>query len=295
MKQLIKIPVQAAGERLDVALAGLTGRSRSQISKLFKEGLISINGEVVASKLLAEAGATVELIEQTAGVMPDAPDLKILYEDDDLLAVDKPADLAVHLSESGRPQATVAAFAAAHGVQDEDIERPGIIHRLDKDTSGILLIAKHPRSKAYLQDLFRDRKVHKTYTALVRGRLDQSEATVRLPIGRDRKRPTKRAVVPGGREATTHYRVLEQMNGSSLIEVELETGRTHQIRVHFAHIGHPVMGDTMYGGPDLGGAHRQFLHASRIEFTGPSGKLITITSKLPPDLQEVLKRAREAV
>jgi 23S rRNA pseudouridine1911/1915/1917 synthase len=295
MKQIVIIPESAAGERLDVVLARELGTARNQIAKLFKQGLITIEGQAVGAKLSAKPGMSVEVEQPTVEEQPPAPELKVLYEDDDILAVDKPAGLAVHLSESGRPQPTVAAFAAEQGVEDDDLERPGIVHRLDKETSGVLLVAKHPAAKAYLQQLFRERQVEKTYLALVRGRISPAEASINLPIDRSRKQPTKRAVVPGGRPAVTHYRVIEELPGASLLEIKLETGRTHQIRVHFAHLGHPVVGDDLYGGPNLGGSQRQFLHAVRLQLKTQGNKNLTIESPMPEDLVGVLNRLREAV
>lgn len=206
------------------------------------------------------------------------------------MAVDKPAKLVVHNAETATIQPTVADFARERGVIDTDDERPGIVHRLDKDTSGVMLLAKHPEAKAFLQHQFKQREVQKTYIALVRGRLREKHAIIRLPIGRHRKQPVKRAVVPGGREAVTEYRVREVYPGASLVEISLHTGRTHQIRVHFSHLGNPVIGDTFYGEKALPqGLTRQFLHAEKIRLNLPSGKPVTITSPLPSELELYLQ------
>lgn len=295
MSQKVVITKAAAGERLDVALAQVTGQTRSSLQKLFKLECIKIQGQLASPKQLAELGQEVFIDQPEKEKMPPAPQLNVVYEDDDLFIVDKPAGLAVHLSESGKPQATVAAFAKEYGVIDDDDERPGIVHRLDKDTSGLLLIAKNENSKEYLQAQFRDRKVNKTYWALLRGHMAEDEATINLPIERDRKNPTKRSVVPGGRSSITHYRVVERFNGFSLLEIKLETGRTHQIRVHFSHLGHPVAGDQLYGGPQLAGLDSQFLHAKRIAFTAPSGKYIDVQCPLPIYLKNTLESLREKV
>ena len=292
MKQTYNITSEMAGKRLDVILPQLTGLSRSQIHKRIQEGYVAVNGQIITQSVSVRANETVTLTAPAIIETPMTADIPILYEDADIIALNKPAGLAVHLSESGRPQATVAAWAALHGVIDDDIERPGIVHRLDKDTSGILLIAKHPDAKASLQRQFKERSIKKTYLALVLGRLTNEEATISLPIARDRRRPTKRAVVPGGRPAVTHYRVLEELSGYSLVEIGLETGRTHQVRVHFAHIGHAVAGDSLYGGPVISGLKRQFLHASSMTFTAMDGKTVTVESDLPPDLSELLTRLR---
>lgn len=295
MSQKIIIPESAAGERLDVVLAELTGQSRSSLQKLIKDSLITVEGEAPVAKQSVRAGQRVEITQAPAEEVPAAPDLEIIYEDDDLMVINKPAGLAVHLSESGRQQPTVAAFAASKGVEDSDLDRPGIVHRLDKGTSGLMVVAKNIQSKEYLQDLFRERKVEKEYLALVRGRMDQPEATINLPIDRDQRRPTKRAVVPGGRPAVSHYRVELELDGFSLLKVKLETGRTHQIRVHMAHLGHPIAGDALYGGPELKGLSRQFLHAGYLKFEGPSGQLVKLNCPLPPDLQEVLDRLKKGI
>lgn len=295
MTEKIVITDEVAGGRLDAAVAMLTDRSRSSLAKLLKQGLICVDGQTATGKQPAVAGQIVEI-----GMLPspeeyEAPGLKILYEDDDLLVVDKPAGLAVHLSESGRPQPTVAAFAREYGVIDDDPDRPGIVHRLDKDTSGLLVIAKNPSAKQFLQNEFKKRQVKKTYLALISGHLKDDQATIDLPIDRSRKRPTKRAVVPGGRPSKTHYKVIEAFSGFSLLEVELETGRTHQIRVHFSHLGHPVAGDQLYGGPKLNGLDTQFLHASKLSFTSPSGKNIKVESPLPKQLKMVLESLHSKV
>ncbi len=291
-----QLPPEAAGQRFDVALATASGRSRSSLAKLFANGLITVGGNPVLSKQLASGGEKIVVaVPEIDTTLQAVPNLTILYEDDDVLAVDKPAGLVVHLSETGRPQPTVADFAATHGVEDDDIERPGIVHRLDKDTSGVLLLAKNPDAKSWLQTAFRERQVNKTYLALVRGRLQPPEATIDLPIGRNRKQPTKRAVMPGARKSVTHYKTLRQYGGYSLLEIELETGRTHQIRVHLAHLGHPVIGDDFYGGPRRPGLSRHFLHAARISLEGPNGKRVDVSSPLPSELQAVIDKLESGV
>lgn len=295
--QLFEVTQSLMGERVDVGVATILKISRSAALKLIKNGGVKVDGELTKPSFILSAGDKIT-VQQFAEVMPDIapPDLDILYEDSDVMVVNKPAGLAVHLSETGRPQPTVAAFAAARGVVDSDIERPGIVHRLDKDTSGVIVIAKAPIAKEYMQKLFAKRQVSKTYWALVAGRLKDSEATIRLPVDRSRSKPVKRSVVPGGRAAVTHYKVLEELPGASLIEVSLETGRTHQIRVHFNHLGHPVVGDRLYN--NTKGAHalsRQFLHAKEISFMGPSNQLIKVSCPLPDDLSEYLNGLRDKI
>lgn len=284
-----KIPERFAGQRLDVALAELSQVSRSQTKRWFDDALVRIDGAPARAAVVLRGGENIEVtLPGTAPTSGAIPDIEVVYEDENLLIIEKPAGLLVHDTEARSDQPTVAAWAATR-VEDSDSERPGIIHRLDRDTSGLLVLAKHPAAKAALQQLWQDRHVRKTYQTLVVGQPQPAEATIKLPIARSRRTPTKRAVVPGGREATTHYRTLAVYPGASLLEVDLETGRTHQIRVHMAHIGHPVVGDALYGGmpsktSPLPALARQFLHASRLEFVGPSGQNIDVSSSLPPDL-----------
>ncbi|TAK89663.1 RluA family pseudouridine synthase [Patescibacteria group bacterium] len=294
MSQAQRIPESAAGQRLDVALSQLLGQTRSQVQRMLKEQRVKVDSELRPAKWQVEGGEQITVTQPEPQVGFEAPDLTILYEDDDVMAIDKPAGLVVHDTETGRMQPTVAAFAAAQGVEDDDDDRQGIVHRLDKDTSGVMLLAKNPKAKAYLQQQFRERKVDKRYIALVRGRLNEDEATIKLPIGRNRTTPIKRAVLPHGRQAVTHYQVLERLAGACLVSIGLETGRTHQIRVHFAHLGHPVVGDTLYGEPTPG-LNRQFLHAEQIEFVAPSGKTVKVSSPLPQELSDYLDALRNKV
>jgi 23S rRNA pseudouridine1911/1915/1917 synthase len=293
----VALEATAKGQRLDVAVAAASGISRNQIHHCIKSGLVAIDGQTVINvKQEVQGGEVVTISEPTAQAAAAVPELTILYEDDDVLVIDKPAGLVVHASESGRIQPTVAAFAHARGVEDKDTVRPGIVHRLDKDTSGVMIIAKNEVAKEFLQRQFRKRSVDKHYLALVRGRMTEAEAEIRLPVGRDRRAPVKRAVVPGAREAITAYRVAHEYPGASLVEIGLKTGRTHQIRVHFSHLGHPVVGDTLYGeakGP--AGLSRQFLHASSLSIELPSGQRISVVSPLPPELKQYLQHLGSAV
>lgn len=283
------VPQQLDGQRLDVVATSLLGLSRAQVQKHIAAGAITLNNQSVDSKRAVKTRDLISYQLPPAEELPAPPQLEILYEDDDVIAINKPADLAVHLSETGRPQPTVAAFAAAHGVIDDAAQRPGIVHRLDKDTSGVMLIAKHPQAKTVLQRQFKDRTISKTYRALVRGRMGQPEAMIQLPIGRDRRVPVRRAVVPGGRQSLTYYQVIAEYPGASLLDVNLHTGRTHQIRVHLSHLGHPVIGDTLYSDSKRpSGLSRQFLHAYSLTFTRLDGKEHTVTAPLPPELQKYL-------
>lgn len=291
----IVLPAAAAGKRLDSALAAALKVSRSQAQALIADGRVLLGGTAPKSSHLVEGKEALEVDDSVlANETPDVPTLDVVYEDDDLFVINKPAGLVVHPTESKRPQPTVSSWAASRVDDPDEPDRPGIVHRLDKDTSGLLIIAKHPAAKQSLQALFRDHQIHKTYQALVVGALDEAEATINLPIARSRQQPTKRAVLPGGRPSTTHYRTLAVYPGATLIEVELETGRTHQIRVHFSHLGHPVVGDELYGGRPSKTDHlpriqRQWLHATHLKFVGPSGQTVDLIAALPPDLSDYLE------
>ena len=281
----------AAGERLDVFLATSLGRSRNQARHLLDDGLVSIAGRVQKANYLVQPHDMIEVAEaQPATVRaPQPPELPIVYEDDAVLVVNKPAGLVTHGADSITGEASVADFARSRTEDDEE-DRPGIVHRLDRDTSGLLLIAKTVKSKADLQAQFRAHRVEKTYTLLAVGRVNPAEAVIRLPLGRDETRPLRQAVTPHGKEAITKYRTLAAFPGYTLVEASPKTGRTHQLRIHFAAIGHPVAGDTTYGPPQRPlGLRRQFLHASAITFVTPAtGQSVSLQCPLPKDLNDVL-------
>jgi 23S rRNA pseudouridine1911/1915/1917 synthase len=234
---------------------------------------------------------------------PDIP-LRIVYEDDDLLIVDKPAGLVVHPSHGHHDGDTLvnALLARAGGSEYGGIAgvaRPGIVHRLDRDTSGLLMVAKHDAAQQSLMAQLKARRIRKTYQALVAGSVAAAVGRIEAPIGRDPKHRTRMAVVPDGRASVTGYRVRERFVGWTLLELDLVTGRTHQIRVHLDAIGHPVAGDPVYGtgtsrrGPD--GLDRLFLHAWRLELAAPGdGHLIRATAPLPGELEAVLDGLRQA-
>jgi 23S rRNA pseudouridine1911/1915/1917 synthase len=290
------VPEGAASERLDVYLAAALSLPRNRVQKLLQAAAVTVNGEPERPSYQVQPGDRLEVNEETPTVTPaPAPQLNIIYEDDDLLVVNKPAGLAMHPGSGLEGEPTVADFARHH-TTDPDPERPGIVHRLDLDTSGLVILAKTSESKAYLQQQFASRAVHKTYTTLVVGRPSPAEAVIRLPLDRDPARPLRRSVIPGGREAVTRYRTLQTYPGYALLEANPETGRTHQIRVHLASIGHPVAGDTLYGPPRRPlGLNRQFLHASALEFTAPSGQHLQLESPLPPDLVNIRRELEKQV
>ncbi len=227
---------------------------------------------------------------------PESIPLDIAYEDGDLLVINKPAGLTVHPG-AGRQTGTLVHAILAHcpdlpGIGGE--QRPGIVHRLDKDTSGLLVVAKTEAALRHLQAQIQARRARRDYIALVHGRMAKREGTIDAPIGRDPRHRTRMAVVASGRRAVTHYRVAEAFEGATLLDVRLETGRTHQIRVHCAHLGHPVVGDPVYGRrPNPWGLARQALHAHRLAFVHPgSGAALSFTASLPADMASALRVLR---
>jgi 23S rRNA pseudouridine1911/1915/1917 synthase len=216
----------------------------------------------------------------------------VIHADDALLVVDKPAGLVVHPAPSHRGETLVGILGGLPAGGES--ARPGIVHRLDKDTSGLMLVARNEASHRALAAQIKKREVVREYLALVVGALDSRSGTIDAPLGRDRRRRTRRAIRGAGeREARTHFEVVETLPGDTLVRARLETGRTHQVRVHFAAIGHPVAGDPAYGAKGRHGLSRQFLHSARLAFRHPvSGEEMTFESGLPPDLRDALDRAR---
>jgi len=302
----VRIPDGRAG-RVDRFVADATGLSRSHVQKLISDGRLTAEGIALRANTIVKPGTEV-LLDVPEPILLDlapAPDiaLSIVYEDDDLLIVDKPSGLVVHPSAGHHDGDTLvnALLARAGGAEYGGIAgvaRPGIVHRLDRDTSGLLMVAKHDGAQTSLMAQLKARRVRKTYLALVLGSVSAAVGRIEAPIGRDPKHRTRMAVVPDGRASTTGYRVRERFVGWTLLELDLVTGRTHQIRVHLDAIGHPVAGDPVYGtgtsrkGPD--GLDRLFLHAWRLELAAPGdGHLIRATAPLPDGLEGVLERQRK--
>jgi 23S rRNA pseudouridine1911/1915/1917 synthase len=268
--------------------------SRTHAQKLIAAGSITVNGRPARPSLKLAVGDRVAVSippESPFPLSPEAIPLKIVYEDSDLLVVDKPAGLPVHPAP-GHPAHTLVNAVLAHlpALAEGDASlRPGIVHRLDKDTSGLIIVAKNRPAHENLSDQFKSRSVSKSYTVLVKGKLAPTSGIIEAAIGRDPRNRQRMAVVSKGREARTEYRVLKYLGDFTLLEIRPQTGRTHQIRVHLAAIGFPVLGDATYGvtSPRLS---RQFLHASRLGFSLPStGRYVEFTSPLPPDLEQALK------
>lgn len=303
----LRVPDGVSG-RVDRFVADATGLSRSHVQRLIAEGRLTSAGEPLRAKAIVVPGTELRLDVPEPVVLdlapaPDIP-LRIVYEDDDLLIVDKPSGLVVHPSAGHHDGDTLvnALLARAGGAEYGGIAgvaRPGIVHRLDRDTSGLLMVAKHDAAQASLMAQLKARRVRKTYLALVLGNVAAAVGRIEAPIGRDPGHRTRMAVVPDGRPSTTGYRVRERFAGWTLLELDLVTGRTHQIRVHLDAIGHPVAGDPVYGtgtsrrGPD--GLDRLFLHAWRLELAAPGdGHLIRATAPLPDELEDVLDGLRRA-
>ncbi len=267
--------------------------SRTRIQKLIDEGYIIVNKQRSKPGLKLNSGDKVNIIIPISHspLSPEAIPLAIIYEDDDLLVIDKPVGLTVHPAP-GHPSHTLvnALLSRLPDLPDTgDSLRPGIVHRLDKDTSGIMVIAKNSAAQANLISQFKARSVTKAYLTLVKGHLTPESGIIEAPIGRDPRNRKRMAVVAEGREARTQYRVIEHIGDYTLLEVKPETGRTHQIRVHLSAIGFPVAGDTTYG---VKSAYlsRQFIHASRLGFKLPStGEYVEFESELPPDLEQALR------
>ncbi|MDY7041041.1 MAG: RluA family pseudouridine synthase [Chloroflexota bacterium] len=300
-ERTIILQVVDAAERLDKYLANaVSDLSRAQVQRLIAAGRITVNGEVVnkASLCLEVDDEVVVRVPppESTEVSPEAIPLNIVYEDADLLVIDKPAGMVVHPAHGHRSGTLVNALLARHPQLAEvgGAERAGIVHRLDKDTSGLILVAKNETTQKELQRQFKHHLVEKVYLALVEGRLGPAQGLIEAPIGRDKRRRKRMAVVRSGRKASTAYQVIERFEHHSLVEARPQTGRTHQIRVHFAFIGHPLAGDQVYGYRRqrlrLG---RQFLHAQTLSFHLPStGGEVEFHSPLPDDLRRVLAELR---
>jgi 23S rRNA pseudouridine1911/1915/1917 synthase len=285
-------------------VADTAGLSRAFVQRLIGEGRLTADGEPLKANTTLRAGTHLEL--EVPEVRPlevagESIPLQVVYEDDDLLIVDKPAGMVTHPSAGHAGGTLVNALLGRAAGADyggiAGVARPGIVHRLDRDTSGLLMVAKHDAAQHALMAQLKARRVKKTYLALVAGSVPATVGRIEAPIGRDPRHRTRMGVVPDGRPATTGYRVRERFPGWTLLEVDLVTGRTHQIRVHLASIGHAVAGDPVYAtgparqGPP--GLTRLFLHAWRLELTAPStDRLIQATAELPDDLAAVLEDLR---
>ncbi len=289
---------ESAGERLDAFLAEPL-RSRSRAARLIAAGAVTVDGKVVAKRFTLTGTETVE-VDESADVVdldpgPGAPaEFGVAFEDEHLLVVDKPAGVVVHPARGNRSGTLAQALAGRAAGGDEG--RAGIVHRLDKDTSGLLVVAKSEDVHRALKALMQRREITREYLALVDGRPPARSGTVDAPIGRDRRVRVRMSTdTDQPREAVTHFELVEALASATLLRVRLETGRTHQIRVHLQAIGHPVCGDPEYGVAGRFGLARQFLHAARLAFVHPvTHEAVDIASQLPADLAVALDLARDS-
>jgi len=292
----LTIPTALAGLRLDQALARLLpDESRSRLARLIEEGRVTVDGERPPAKRKVKGGdsVAVELVPRQAesAYAPEAIDLAIVHEDEAVIVIDKPAGLVVHPG-SGNWRGTMLNALLHHAPGLKELARAGIVHRLDKDTSGLIVVAKTETAQTDLVRQLQARTMKRTYLALVRGKVARA-GVVDAPIGRHPAQRTRMAVVAGGKHALTRYRVHERLRTHTLLECDLETGRTHQIRVHLASIGHPVEGDPVYAGRAEPLLDRQALHAWKLAFRHPlSAKTVAFESKLPRDIAALVESLR---
>jgi 23S rRNA pseudouridine1911/1915/1917 synthase len=301
----VEVPAAAAGSRADRFMADASGLSRAYVQRLIADGRLTSGGRRIRARDPVHAGWWLELVVPEAtpdDLRPEEIPLDVVYRDDDVIVIDKPAGLVTHPSPGHAGGTLVNALLAL----DPDawrfgsiagVQRPGIVHRLDRDTSGLLMVARNDAAQASLQAQLRARRVRKTYLGLVGGVVEALAGRIEKPIGRDPRNRLRMAVTAGGRPAVTGYRVLERFDRWTLLDLDLVTGRTHQIRVHLASIGHAVAGDPVYAGgivrrgPD--GLGRLFLHAWKLGFVSPgSGRLVRCEAPLPDELEGVLEALR---
>jgi 23S rRNA pseudouridine1911/1915/1917 synthase len=307
MSRRLELILEAEGQRVDKALAAAhPDISRSQWQQLINEGLVTIGGEPVKASLRLEGGERVQVLlpeTRDTGLVAQQIPLDIVYEDGDFLAVNKEAGMVVHPAP-GHSEGTLVNAVLGHCPDIEGIggeRRPGIVHRLDKETSGLILIAKNDHALRHLQRQFKKRTVQKRYLALVEGHIQPPRALIDAPIGRDPKHRQQMAVIPPGssassRPAQTEYHILATYNDFSLVECFPRTGRTHQIRVHLAFAGYPIVGDTLYGRrKQRVELDRHFLHAASLTFRRPADdEEMTLEARLPQQLQTVLQELKGA-
>lgn len=295
----MEVKIKNGGVRLDKALADETELSRPLANEQVKLGQVLVNGQVKKAKYSVQVGDIItyqlpEIVEVDY-VAEDIP-LDMVYEDADVAVVNKPQGLVVHPS-AGHPSGTLVNALLYH-VKDlsgiNGVARPGIVHRIDKDTSGLLMIAKNDEAHTALAEELKAKKSLRKYLAIVHGNLPNDRGVIDAPIGRSEKDRKKQAVTAKGKDAVTRFQVVERFGDYTLVELTLETGRTHQIRVHMAYIGYPVAGDEVYGPRKTLKGHGQFLHAQTLGFTHPkTGELVTFTAPAPAIFQETLEKLRK--
>ena len=303
----LSVPEGVAGERIDSALTRVLGLSRSAIVKLLEDGDITSSGRNLSKSDRVTAGQLLEVLmpdQSPKDPIPLTPieGLTVIYNDDDIVVIDKPVGCAAHPSPGWTgPTVVGALIAAGYTITTSGpAERAGIVHRLDAGTSGLMIVAKNEKSYLALKEMFRSHQIEKTYHALVQGHMDPATGTIDAPIDPHPKEDHRFAVVASGKESITHYEVIEFYRAVSLVKVELETGRTHQIRVHFSAVGHPLVGDTVYGADPVLGKKMQmvrpWLHALELRFNHPVSAIpLQLRAPYPPDLQSSLALLSEAV
>jgi len=298
--QTITFQVESGGERLDKAVVVVVpDLSRAVVQRLVKGGQVSVNGRVSKPSYRVEVGDEVVVrvpAKRPPQVLPEQVELDVIYEDEHLLMINKPSGMVVHPAQ-GHESGTLVNAVLGYLPQILDVggpERAGIVHRLDKDTSGLIIVAKDETVRNALQRQFKRRQVKKTYLALVEGHPEPRQGEIDAPIGRHKRQRKRMAIVRSGRDAYTAYRVIETFDNHSLVELQPETGRTHQIRVHLAWLGYPAVGDRVYGRRKQQLLkHRHFLHARKLELTHPVTRApLSLTAPLPDNLVRLLQRLR---
>lgn len=297
-KLIIDVSDEETGERIDSFLSGKTEFTRTRIQQLIKDRNITVNGKPTKSSYKIEENdeIAIEVPEvETTEIKPENIKIDIVYEDSDIAVINKQAGLVVHPAH-GHYSGTLVNAILYHikdlsGINGEI--RPGIVHRLDKDTSGLIVIAKNDKVHTALTEMFQEKKIRKTYLAILKGKLNKSEGKIVTQIGRDKNDRKKMTVIDDitkGKNAITNYRVISQNNLFTLVKVNIETGRTHQIRVHMRYLGYPILGDSVYGRKD--NEKRQMLHAYKLEFIHPvTGRQMEFIGEIPEDFQKALKKS----
>lgn len=295
----MELIIKEAGSRLDKAIADLTELSRGQANDAIKAGIVLVNGQAAKAKYSVKAGDIITYEIQEEEVLDyqaeDIP-LDVVYEDEDLAIINKPQGMVVHPS-AGHSSGTMVN-ALLYQIKDlsgiNGVVRPGIVHRIDKDTSGLLMVAKNDAAHQALADELKAKKSFRKYLAIVHGNLPNDRGIIEAPIGRSEKDRKKQAVIARGKEAVTRFQVIERFGDYTLVELTLETGRTHQIRVHMAYIGHPVAGDPLYGPRKTLPGNGQFLHAQTLGLTHPrTGEVMTFTAEPPLIFQQTIEKLRK--
>lgn len=300
MQNEIEVIIHSETGRVDKVLnERLKDYSRSQIQQWLKDGQVSIAGQPIKAnyKVKQEEQILIVIPEpEVLDLIPENLELAIVYEDDDVVVVNKPQGMVVHPS-AGHQSGTLVnglLYQVKNLSTINDVVRPGIVHRIDKDTSGLLMVAKNDRAHEALAKQLKDKTSLRKYVALVHGEISHDKGRIEAPIGRSKTDRKSQAVIDGGKPAVTHFQVLERFEGYTLIELQLETGRTHQIRVHMQYIGYPVAGDPLYGPKKTIKGHGQFLHAKLLGFTHPTtGEQLVFEAPLPEIFQATLQKLRE--